>query len=933
MSIASVLTPFSSSQRLAYPVPADAPESHGGNGALPQLTRIVLEDEPEQEVKAPIPTRMGPVPPKPQKKKQILGISIRTKFLLILLTIGLGVLAFISVLAYRLSYGTIREERVGQVRLLRNALTRQVNEYFQRFRTDLVTRAENDTTRAALAELIAARQSLLRDLKQEQFVVDDAFMKEVSDANREYYESAFRKGLQLARPDAKLPEVDRWLTKDPVLSLLQYVYVTANPAPAGSKRQNYTPDDIAKNSEMDGQFRQAFAKTAYARTLGKYQPHFENVAANVGVDDLFLVDGDGTVLYSVNRGFDFCTNLRAGPGRGTNFAQAFTYAWYGAQTVSEANVDDRVALTDYALNEFSFDSSSAFAAAGVANPNGVGKSGTMLYRIGTDGLDKMLSFDNRWEEIGLGKMGFAYLVGRDYVIRSEYRGLDQLTPDRKRPKLNIAGQRVGDTAVLKAKVKQTGTETLFGENPATKFASGRGEISYLSSVGVASTGAFGLLSVPGMDTGIAITLKDSEAFAAVTALRNHLQAIAGTVLVALVVVSLLVARSITRPINGLADAAAVIATGNNTVRAPVISRDEVGKAAREFNAMVEARIAAQTKAEEENRMLQADIRNLLMVVSDAADGDMTVRAPVTDGALGNVADAFNLMVENIGELLGAVQSAAAKVNGAAGGLKGSSDALALGANRQVEHLDHTVGALRQMSENLQVVSLNADGANAAATEAASAADVGHRAVREVVEGMERIRQSVQTGARKIKRLGERSMEISAILGTIQAISSQTDLLALNASIEAARAGEEGRGFTIVAEEVRKLSERTALAAKEIERLVTAIQGDTGEAVTGMESQVAEVERESTAVAGAGMELERIRHAITESAMLIGAINEASREQASGAAAVVNFMGEVQTIAGQAQTGSEQTRHASADLDELANELTRAVGHFKVAATA
>ena len=200
---------------------------------------------------------------------------------------------------------------------------------------------------------------------------------------------------------------------------------------------------------------------------------------------------------------------------------------------------------------------------------------------------------------------------------------------------------------------------------------------------------------------------------------------------------------------------------------------------------------------------------------------------------------------------------------------------------------------------------------------------------EVVEGMERIRRSVQTGARKIKRLGERSMEISAILGTIQAISTQTDLLALNASIEAARAGEEGRGFTIVAEEVRKLSDRTGQAAKEIERLVAAMQSDTGEAVTGMETQVAEVERESTAVSGAGQELERIRHAITESAMLIGAINEASREQAVGAAAVVDFMGEVQAIAGQAQVGSEQTREASAQLDALSGELTGVVSKFKV----
>ena len=918
MSTASVANPPASAHQLSYPgASPSAPQ--GSNGRASRLPSFVPDETPKPRP-GPVVTRGGMTPR---------STSIRTKFLLILLSIGLSILALVSVLAYRLSYGTIREERIGQIRLLRNTLTQQINDYYQRFRADLVTRAETDTTRSALAEFSAARQSLLRDLKQEQFVVDDAFLKKVTDANRAYLESTFRKGLQAARPDAKVPEVERWLPKDPTLSILQYVYVTVNPAPVGSKRQNYSPDEIVKNTGMDAQFRLAFVRTAFARAMGKYQPTFQNVATNVGADDLFLVDADGTVLYSVNRGFDFGTNLRNGPGQGTNFAQAFTYAWYGSQTASDANVDDRVALTDYALNEFAFDNSSAFAGAAVVNPNGTGRSGAMLYRIGTEGIDKLLSFDGRWEDIGLGKLGFAYMVGRDYVTRSEFRGLDQLTPDRKRSKINLAGQPVGETAILKTKVKQGVTEAMFEGDADKKSAGGRGEIGYVNSVGIASTGAFGLLSIPGMDAGIVITLKDHEAFATITTLRNSLQAIAGAVLVALIVISILVARSIARPINDLADAAAIIATGNNTVRAPVTTRDEVGKAAREFNAMVESRIAAQTRAEEENKALQGNIQELLMVVSDAADGDMTVRARVTDGALGNVADAFNLMVENIGDLLGSVQTAAARVNGAAGGLKGSADSLASGASTQAAQITHTVGALRQMSENLQVVSLNADGATNAANEAASAAEQGRRAVNEVVEGMERIRRSVQTGARKIKRLGERSMEISTILGTIQAISTQTDLLALNASIEAARAGEEGRGFTIVAEEVRKLSDRTGQAAKEIERLVAAMQSDTGEAVTGMETQVAEVERESTAVSGAGQELERIRHAITESAMLIGAINEASREQAVGAAAVVEFMGEVQAIASQAQAGSEQTREASAQLDGLAGELTGVVSKFKV----
>jgi methyl-accepting chemotaxis protein len=320
---------------------------------------------------------------------------------------------------------------------------------------------------------------------------------------------------------------------------------------------------------------------------------------------------------------------------------------------------------------------------------------------------------------------------------------------------------------------------------------------------------------------------------------------------------------------------------------------------------------------------------MLEVVSEAADGDMTVRARVTEGALGNVADAFNLMLENIGETLQRVQHATTRVNEAAMNFQDASEQMAKGAAEQATQIGFTTLAMNQITSNLKVVSLNAESANAAADEARKAAEVGDAAVREVVSGMERIRRAVQAGARKIKRLGERSMEISSILGTIQSISAQTDMLALNASIEASRAGEEGRGFSIVAEEVRKLAERTQAAAREIEALVSTIQSDTNEAVITMDEQTAEVEREARVVSSAGTELERIRHSITESAMLISAMNTAAKEQAEGAGHVLDAMTVVQTIAEQAEGNSRRNREDSAGLTVLADDLFRSVAQFKV----
>lgn len=873
------------------------------------------------------------------------GVRIQTKLLLILLGLGLVTLATVTSLTYFLSLRSFRQVRLEELRGLRNVFVSEINDYFRRARVEVASDADGYASRSALGEFAAARRNLFTDLEAMGFKVDNNFLSGVFRANREAYATTLFQALGTVRGAALEPAAaERYLPRDREANLLQYVYLTQSPLPGNTAFRPSRTTDVAANPRLPKAFREAFARTTYALAVDRYEGMFRTLAERNRYEDVLLADADGTVVYSLAKSFDLGQNLRAGAGRETELGRVFLGSWYARDGVKDPAA--RVVVTDFAPHPFAMDAPSVFFGAPVndfstvdgarnddLNPafNTGRRAGAFLVRLGPEPINDLFSNHGRPEEAGLGATGFAYMIGNDFLMRSEARNLNELTPDRKKPRLDRNGNRVGDTAILKWVSRTPASQAIFTNLPTFEGApAGKGEIIYQNNLGYEVIGAYAPLNIDGLDAGIVLRVATSEAFAPVYRLRDTLLVVGGGLLLLLAAVATLLARSFARPINALSDAAAIIATGNNTVRAPVTSRDEVGRAAREFNAMVESRIVTQTKAEEENRSLQRDIRELLLVVSDAADGDMTVRARVTEGALGNVADAFNLMVENIGDLLGSVQTAAARVNGAAGGLKGSADTLAAGAATQAEQIGNTVGALQQMSENLQVVSLNADSANAAATEAADAAEMGHRAVREVVEGMERIRRSVQAGARKIKRLGERSMEISTILGTIQAISTQTDLLALNASIEAARAGEEGRGFTIVAEEVRKLSDRTGQAAKEIERLVAAMQNDTGEAVTGMEGQVAEVERESTTVAGAGQKLERIRHAITESAMLIGAINEASRAQAVGAAAVVEYMGEVQAIAGQAEAGSAQTRQASGDLEGLAGELTSVVGRFKVA---
>jgi twitching motility protein PilJ len=193
-----------------------------------------------------------------------------------------------------------------------------------------------------------------------------------------------------------------------------------------------------------------------------------------------------------------------------------------------------------------------------------------------------------------------------------------------------------------------------------------------------------------------------------------------------------------------------------------------------------------------------------------------------------------------------------------------------------------------------------------------------------------LRANVQAGAKKMKNLGDRSMEITGIVGTISRISEQTNMLALNAAIEAARAGEHGRGFSVVADEVRKLAERTASATQEIDKLVKTIHAETTETVGAIEQQTSIVEQESRAVGKAGESLQKIRQVSTESASIVVDISSVARKQAEGAGQVVRAMEQISAIAKSTQQGIEGASATVTQLAALSDQLRSSMGKFKVA---
>ena len=346
------------------------------------------------------------------------------------------------------------------------------------------------------------------------------------------------------------------------------------------------------------------------------------------------------------------------------------------------------------------------------------------------------------------------------------------------------------------------------------------------------------------------------------------------------------------------------------------------------DALIEAR-ELQRRVSDEHAQTQANIVDLLTVVSDASDGNLTVRAHTSAGSLGNVADAFNLLMESLERLVGDVFAQVNETDRAVQSISQVARKMAVGATSQARE----VGAARQLVDDvvrqISQVSTNADGASAASKRTADTAEQGEKAVENVIHGMESLRANVQSGAKKMKNLGDRSMEITSIVGTISRISEQTNMLALNAAIEAARAGEHGRGFSVVADEVRKLAERATNATKDIEKLVKAINSETSDTIKAIEQQTQVVEEESKTVGVAGESLRKIRSASDQSAGLVAKITAVAKTQVEQAQRVAKTMETVSSIANDTQQGAESTVTTINDLVQLSTTLRKSISQFRV----
>ncbi|HVB73247.1 MAG TPA: methyl-accepting chemotaxis protein [Ktedonobacteraceae bacterium] len=406
------------------------------------------------------------------------------------------------------------------------------------------------------------------------------------------------------------------------------------------------------------------------------------------------------------------------------------------------------------------------------------------------------------------------------------------------------------------------------------------------------------------------------------------------VLVGVLIVNYFVRRGIQDRLQSLVDVCRNFAGGDRAARAVVVGDDEYARLAMSLNSLLDSQNFSAGGAPlggngNDAAALQAQIEKLLQEVSAVGDGDLRVQAEVTPDTLGVLADSFNYMIEELAKVVGRVQATAVQVTNGTRRILDRSAELAHATETQVGQISQTTQAVEELATFIQNVAHNARLSAEAAQDALSNANVGQEAVRQSIEGMMLIRENVQETSKKIKRLGERSNEISEIVRIIEDIADQTNLLALNAAIQSAMAGEHGRGFAVVADEIRLLAERSTESTRRIETLVKSIQGDTYEAVVAMEDSTQEVVKGSSLADDAGRALNSIYAAVERQAQMIEDIARAANEQAQVSENVAIAMSEISEITRQTNSGTQEASMSVSYLSELADQLRASVSTFRL----
>jgi methyl-accepting chemotaxis protein len=331
------------------------------------------------------------------------------------------------------------------------------------------------------------------------------------------------------------------------------------------------------------------------------------------------------------------------------------------------------------------------------------------------------------------------------------------------------------------------------------------------------------------------------------------------------------------------------------------------------------------------RNLSTRLNRVANAMGVVADGDLSTRLRIYgDDEIGDMGKSINRMLDSFNSMINSIKGTALQVASAAGQLYSTAEQMATGTEEVAAQTGTVATASEEMAATSTEIANNCGSAAEEARHASEAALSGTSIVQETIRRMRLIAEQVKESATTVESLGARSDQIGEIIGTIEDIADQTNLLALNAAIEAARAGEQGRGFAVVADEVRALAERTTKATKEIGAMIRTIQNETRDAVSTMESGVREVEDGTSEAAKSGAALEEILGKINAVTMQISQVATAAEQQTATTTEISHNVQQITEVVLETSKGAQESATAASRLSQLAEELRNMMEQFKVA---
>lgn len=433
-------------------------------------------------------------------------------------------------------------------------------------------------------------------------------------------------------------------------------------------------------------------------------------------------------------------------------------------------------------------------------------------------------------------------------------------------------------------------------------------------------------------TGAAMETLEQELHGYREGLRQHQLTVVGSMIVVTALGALLVwlvVRSVTRPVSHVVEVIQRIQRGEKSARTKLATPDEIGQLASQFDTMMDEREAADAKSAAENEELNNSVLTLLQAVAQLARRDLTTRVPVAEDVTGSVADALNMMTSETAAVLGRVTQVAQSVADVSNQVKAQSDSVLAMSRVGRNEVQLASRELTAASEAMTAIARGAQDCNEAARRAIETTRTALESVGATVDNIGSIRETVRETEKRIKRLGERSQEISGVVNLINTISERTHILALNAAMHAASAGEAGRGFAVVAGEVQRLAENAREATSQIATLVHNIQSETADTVGKMNEVITQVVDGSRLAERAGAQMRETEQSTNHLVQLVDQIAKSSEAQARSSEGLKHRASKIQKTT--ELTGSEMQEQAegTVKLVDYAAKLVDAVSVFRL----